>query len=123
MALPRLLHALALAYVLSCLPIVRRAAGSGPAGFLRLLGRHGLLVFASGTLASLVMQVLVFSLVNPAPAAWAVLPVGMVVMLGVAALAERRRLARLATAKAGPAVDSMSRMMTPDLPPVRASAK
>ncbi|MFV0358246.1 OpgC family protein [Tropicimonas sp.] len=57
-ALPRLLHILSLAYVLSCLGWVHAAAGSRLMAPLRLLGRHGLLVFSTGTLVSLVFQVL-----------------------------------------------------------------
>ncbi|SFD09379.1 OpgC family protein [Salipiger profundus] len=90
-AVPRLLHALSLAYVLSCLPVVRRAAAHDLASPFRLLGRHGLLVFAAGTLASLAFQVVLSSAVNPAPLSWMVLPLGAFVMLGVALLAEKRR--------------------------------
>ncbi|MDP3340808.1 OpgC family protein [Frigidibacter sp.] len=46
---PRLLHFLALAYLLSALPIVRRACAHRVAWPLAVLGRHGLTVFALGT--------------------------------------------------------------------------
>lgn len=55
--LPRLLHILALAYVLSALPGLKRVA-AGPAGAgLAMLGRHSLPVFAAGTLMAYGCQV------------------------------------------------------------------
>lgn len=56
LALPRLLHALALFYVFAALPGVRRFAGSPCAAPLRLLGQQGLAVFATGTVISMVLQ-------------------------------------------------------------------
>lgn len=56
LALPRLLHALALFYFLAFLPGVRQAAGSALAAPLRLLGRQGLPVFATGTVFSMLLQ-------------------------------------------------------------------
>jgi hypothetical protein len=56
LALPRLLHALALAYVLSSIPVVRTIAESRYAAPLTLLGRHGLPVFAVGSLLDMVLQ-------------------------------------------------------------------
>ncbi|WP_418594296.1 OpgC family protein [Ponticoccus sp. (in: a-proteobacteria)] len=56
LAVPRLLHVLALVYVLSCLPWVLRACGSRLAAPLRLMGQHGLLVFAIGTVLSMGFQ-------------------------------------------------------------------
>lgn len=57
LALPRLLHALALFYVLGHLPIMRTLANSAVAAPFRLLGRQGLAVFATGTVLSMVLQV------------------------------------------------------------------
>ena len=90
-AVPRMLHALALFYVLSCLPQVRALSGLPAAAPLRLLGKHGLLVFSVGTLTSLALQVLMAAMLDPEPMAWLVLPVGLAIMLGVAWLAERRK--------------------------------
>ncbi|HEX4297917.1 MAG TPA: OpgC domain-containing protein, partial [Devosia sp.] len=56
LALPRLLHALALAYVASSLPIVRSFAESIYAAPLTLLGRHGLPVFATSSVLDMVIQ-------------------------------------------------------------------
>lgn len=54
---PRLVHVLALAYVLSALPVVRRLAGSAAARPFALLGRHSLPVFALGTVLAYAGQV------------------------------------------------------------------
>jgi hypothetical protein len=56
LALPRMLHALALFYVLGHLPIMRSVAASRFAAPLRLLGRQGLAVFATGTVLSMLLQ-------------------------------------------------------------------
>lgn len=53
---PRLLHILALAYVLSCLPMVRRACASRLAAPLALLGRQALPVFALGSVLCIALQ-------------------------------------------------------------------
>jgi hypothetical protein len=54
--LPRLLHALALAYVLSCFAFVRTACASRYATPFALLGRNALPVFAMGSLLNFGMQ-------------------------------------------------------------------
>jgi len=56
LALPRLLHALAVFYLLGHLDVVRRFAGTALAGPLRTLGRQGLAVFAAGTVISMGLQ-------------------------------------------------------------------
>jgi hypothetical protein len=56
LALPRLLHALALFYVLASLGVMHRIAESRVAAPLRLMGRQGLAVFATGTVLSLLLQ-------------------------------------------------------------------
>jgi hypothetical protein len=58
LALPRLLHALALFYVLGHLPIMRTIAASPVAAPFRTLGRQGLAVFATGTVISIFLQVI-----------------------------------------------------------------
>ncbi|KAA2314223.1 OpgC domain-containing protein [Pseudooceanicola sediminis] len=57
LSLPRLLHVLALVYVLSSLPVVKSLCASPLAAPLRLMGRHGLVVFSVGTVVSLLFQV------------------------------------------------------------------
>jgi hypothetical protein len=56
LALPRLLHVLALAIVFSNWQLVHRFAGTGVARGLQLLGRHGLPVFAFGSVLSILLQ-------------------------------------------------------------------
>ena len=56
LALPRLIHALALAYLLSSIPFVRVIAESRYAKPLTLLGRHGLPVFAAGSVLDMLIQ-------------------------------------------------------------------
>ncbi|MDB5663987.1 OpgC family protein [Cypionkella sp.] len=55
--LPRLLHILALAYVLSALPVLKTIANSPRAAPLILLGQHSLPVFATSTVLAYVAQV------------------------------------------------------------------
>jgi hypothetical protein len=55
--LPRLLHALALAYVVSSIPAIARLAEMRGMEPLRLLGRHALPVFAVGSLVSAFFRV------------------------------------------------------------------
>lgn len=95
-ALPRLLHVLALTYLVCSIPAVRRLPESGWLGWLRLLGRQGLLVFSLGTLLAILFQVLMIGL-EQAP--WLVLgsvPVGIALLLAAAWVAERTSIARSA---------------------------
>ena len=57
LALPRLLHALALFYVLGHMPLMMTFARSRFAAPLRAMGRQGLAVFATGTVISIFLQV------------------------------------------------------------------
>ncbi|HEY9039046.1 MAG TPA: OpgC domain-containing protein [Roseovarius sp.] len=88
LALPRLLHCLALVYALSCLGFVFRATASPLSAPLRLLGRNGLLVFASGTLLALTLNVLLKgadgALISPV----ILPPIGVLAMLAIAWLRE-----------------------------------
>jgi hypothetical protein len=53
---PRLLHILALAYFLSCFPLVRRICGTFIAAPFALLGQQALPVFALGTVLAFAIQ-------------------------------------------------------------------
>ena len=55
--LPRLLHILALAYVLSALPALKTVANSPKVSGLILLGQHSLPVFATSTVLAYIAQV------------------------------------------------------------------
>ncbi|MGC9418364.1 MAG: OpgC family protein [Rhodovulum sp.] len=91
LALPRLLHVLALVYVISCLPAVTAAAASPLAAPLRLMGRQGLLVFCTGTLISLAFQVAMAARPGDTWLAWGLPPLGIAGMLAAAALGEAAR--------------------------------
>jgi hypothetical protein len=54
--LPRLLHMLTLAYVLSCFAVVRQVCASRPLAPFALLGRHALPVFATICVLNFAMQ-------------------------------------------------------------------
>jgi hypothetical protein len=56
--LPRLLHILALAYVLSVLPVVKMLAAQAWLAPVALLGRHSLPVFATGSVLAYAAQVI-----------------------------------------------------------------
>ena len=95
LAVPRLLHALALFYLISALPWFRHAAESHWARPLALMGQHALPVFATGSVLSILGQ----SIREAAPPsflldAWVVAG-GLLIQLLLAAA-----LARLATAPA-----------------------
>ncbi|MBK1796052.1 OpgC domain-containing protein [Devosia sp. WQ 349] len=56
LSLPRLLHALAVFYVFASIPQMRVIASSRLAAPLRIMGRQGLAVFATGTVLSIALQ-------------------------------------------------------------------
>lgn len=58
LSLPRLLHVLALAYLIVSIPALSNLARVGPNNPLAILGRHSLPVFIAGTLLAMVGQVL-----------------------------------------------------------------
>ncbi|WP_375690103.1 OpgC family protein [Pseudooceanicola sp. LIPI14-2-Ac024] len=90
-ALPRLLHVLAMVYVLSCLPVVTRLCAAPAAEPLRLMGRQGLLVFSLGTLMALALQVVIEGYAHIPALPWVLLPLGVLVMIGAAWLADAPR--------------------------------
>lgn len=104
---PRLLHVLAMFYVLSSLPVVHRLSGQRWAEPLRLMGRQGLLVFASGTALSLVCQVIMAAWATENWLAWVLPPVGIALSIAFAWIADRQKqktvAAPAATAPAQPA--------------------
>lgn len=89
LGLPRLLHALAMVYVLSCIPAVRRATAHGWAGPLRLMGQHGLLVFGLSVVLSLAGQVLMTGFDEAGWTLWLLTPVCVALMFAAAWIAER----------------------------------
>ncbi|ELT46363.1 OpgC protein [Brucella intermedia M86] len=60
---PRLLHVLAIAYLIAVVPTLNHIARTAPDNPLAILGKHSLPVFIAGTLLAMVAQVM--KLVNP----------------------------------------------------------
>ncbi|MEN5277492.1 OpgC family protein [Brucella sp. TWI432] len=60
---PRLLHVLAMAYLIAVVPTLNSIARTSPQNPLAILGKHSLPVFIAGTLLAMVAQVM--KLVNP----------------------------------------------------------
>ncbi|MFY9976240.1 MAG: OpgC domain-containing protein [Chromatiaceae bacterium] len=90
---PRLLHFLALAYLLSALPIVRRVCASRGLRWLEVLGRHALTVFALGTVLAFVAQALKMAAPRGGVALDAALMgTGLGIQLAVALIQERSRV-------------------------------
>ncbi|NVK47728.1 MAG: OpgC domain-containing protein [Rhodobacteraceae bacterium] len=97
LALPRMTHALALAYVLSCLPWVTRLTGSKALSFLRLLGRQGLLVFAAGTVLALFNHVIMGYYAGADWLGWVLMPLGALILIAVAWLGDIQKTAQRQT--------------------------
>jgi hypothetical protein len=89
---PRLLHILALAYVLSAFPAVRQAAASAIGRPFALLGRHSLQVFALGTILAFVGQVIKGDMVPSMALDTLILGTGIALMFLMAWARDRFRL-------------------------------
>lgn len=92
----RLLHVLALVYVISCLPIVTRLSAHPLAEPLRVMGRQGLLVFSVGALLSLTGQTILAYFEDVALLPWVLIPVGAVLLWASAWLGDWKRRAQRA---------------------------
>jgi len=95
----RVLHILALAYLLSAWPGLHRIARSRWALAITVLGRNALPVFATGTVLGYVIQILRETLLGSTFLDLVLIGVGLNIQLLVAALRERAKL----RAKAAPA--------------------
>jgi hypothetical protein len=91
LALPRLLHILALIYVLSCLPVVTRLCATRLAEPFRLMGRHGLEVFAVGSVLAMAFQALMDGYGDPLILGVILPPLGLLFLYGVARVNEQRK--------------------------------
>jgi hypothetical protein len=89
--LMRLLHVLALVYVMSYLPIVTRICAHGFAEPLSVMGRQGLLVFSAGALLSLTGQAALVYFDGVAIVPWLFIPIGIFALWVIAWLADRNR--------------------------------
>ncbi len=90
-SVPRILHILALAYLLSAMPLVRDMANSRLMGPFALMGRQALPVFAFGTILSTAIQG-AKTLTPPSVAIdGGMIAVGLLLQLGIAWARERHR--------------------------------
>ena len=103
--LPRLLHVLALAYVLVNMRWLDRLLGSWPFGPVDTLGRNSLPVFATGSVIAIALQVVGEVVPTDALVDGLFFAAGLVVQYGVAllAMAGSRTVAPLHAARAVPA--------------------
>ncbi len=91
--LPRLMHILALAYVISQVGAFRALAGSARLAAVSLLGKQGLAVFAWGSLVCISLQVLREAYVFSPVLECATLAVGLAIQYGVALRLQTEKLA------------------------------
>lgn len=90
-SVPRFLHILALAYLLSVMPLVRDMANSRLMGPFALMGRQALPVFAFGTILSTAIQA-VKTMTPPSVAIdGGMIAFGLLLQLGIAWARERHR--------------------------------
>ena len=106
--LPRLLHILALAYVLSALPVVPRLAARPALAPLVMLGRHSLPVFAVSTVLAYGAQVTKSILPPSVLLDTALIAAGLCVLFAVASHYDRKKRRQSAMA-AGPRADIAAR--------------
>jgi hypothetical protein len=86
--LPRMLHVMALTYVLAHAGIVLRLCVQNWTKPLALMGRQGLLVFSTGTLMSLTGQVILNATDHTEWLTWTLPLVGVALMILIAWVAE-----------------------------------
>jgi len=109
---PRLLHVLALAYLVSASPWFRRWAGHRFFWPLAVMGRQALPVFALGTILSFAMRALreLWTLNGHAPSFAfdaAVILGGLALQLAFAALKDRAKTVRIVPARAAPPAEAV----------------
>lgn len=87
----RMTHALALVYVVSCLPIVSRLTAMPWAEPVRVMGRQGLLIFSAGALLSYVGQSLLAWQPESVLVPWLYIPAGTLALIALAWIADWKR--------------------------------
>ncbi|WP_144426429.1 OpgC domain-containing protein [Methylobacterium sp. ARG-1] len=90
----RLLHILALTYLIFSAPAMRRLSGWRPLRLIDACGRHSLEIFAAGCLAALIGRILYRTFDATWPLQIAVNLTGLALMLGLAKLLDARAEAR-----------------------------
>ena len=113
LALPRLLHVLALLYLVSALPVLGRLAEARALGWLRLLGRQGLLVFAFGTVLAILGQALLAGHPGNPWLIYGIAPAGIALQVGAAWLRERAAAASARREVGAPATPPIDRPVEP----------
>ena len=104
---PRFVHILAVGYFLSQLQTVTRLSAHAVASPVRLIGRHGLLVFASGTVLALICQVAMMARPDAQWMPWVLPVVGTAALYAIAWIAEISRQVLAASADPKPAPVSL----------------
>ncbi len=102
----RMTHALALVYVVSCLPVVTTLTAQRWGEPLRVMGRQGLLIFSAGALLSYVGQTLIAWQPDNALIPWLYIPAGTVALVLLAWAADWKRRAGTAGTRALTVKDS-----------------
>jgi hypothetical protein len=87
----RLLHVLALAYVMSYLPFITRISAHPYAEPVRVMGRQGLLVFSAGALMSLAGQAALVYFKGVTIVPWLLVPIGVLALWGLAWIGDWKR--------------------------------
>ena len=104
---PRFVHILALGYFLSQLQTLTRLSAHADRAAGRGWPRHGLLVFASGTVLALICQVAMMAQPEALWMPWVLPLVGTALLYGVAWIAESSRQVLAAPAEPKPAPASL----------------
>ncbi|NTG88170.1 succinyl transferase OpgC [Agrobacterium rhizogenes] len=92
LSLPRLLHVLALAYLIICIPSVSRALRRPADHPLVILGRHSLSIFVAGTILAMAGQVILYVTEKDPAVGAAYVVVGIVLQFAYAYYLEHKRL-------------------------------
>lgn len=87
----RLLHVMALVYVVSYLPFITRICALPLVEPIRVMGRQGLLVFSAGALLSLASQAVLAYFEGVAIVPWVLIPLGVVALWVIAWLGDWKR--------------------------------
>lgn len=92
LSLPRLLHVLALAYLIICIPSVSRVLRRPADHPLTILGRHSLSIFVAGTILAMAGQVILYVTEKDPAVGAAYVVVGIVLQFAYAYYLEHKRL-------------------------------
>src|SRR5690606_10782201 len=100
LGLPRLVHVLAMAYLVASIPALNGLARVAPTNALALLGKHSLAIFVFGTILAMIGQVLKATVIQGPLPDIVLLATGIALQFGLAYLIEGLKGA--ASAGSGP---------------------